>query len=89
MRALGFSSLTRLGLVLGLVGCLQTAVAFAADPTPTESPGNDKPLQGKGFDIGKFENSLWTPEKRRSEITKSEARKRKIESLKSLIADPT
>lgn len=89
MRALGFSPLTRLGLALGLVSCLQTAGALAAEPTPTEPPGNDKPLQGKGFDIDKFENSLWTPEKRRSEITKSEARKRKIESLKSLIADPT
>ena len=31
----------------------------------------------------------WTPQKRRSEVTKSEARKRKIESLNKLIDTPT
>jgi len=76
-----------LGLALGMAGGLSAKAAFAADPAPP--PGENKPLQGKGFSITDLENSLWTPEKRRSEQTKSEARKRKIESLLSLVADPT
>jgi len=83
----------RLGLTLalGLSGTLAAGSVHAAAPTPPADapPGDNKPLQGKGFSIEDLENSLWTPEKRRSETTKSEQRKRKIESLLSLVADPT
>jgi len=77
-------------LVATFAGGVCLSPALAAEPKPSEPPpGESKPLQGKGFSINEFENSLWTPEKRRSEVAKSEARKRKIESLLSLVADPT
>lgn len=97
MRSLGLLPLNRLrtgvisaGLVASLLGSPLHGTTFAAEPAPGEpAPGENKPLQGKGFSISEFENSLWTPEKRRSEVAKSEARKRKIESLLSLVSDPT
>lgn len=87
MRPHGLYSLARpLALVMGLAAGI--GPALAAEPAEPP-PGENKPLQGKGFSITDLENSLWTPDKRRSEVAKSEARKRKIDSLNSLIADPT
>lgn len=75
-------------LVLAAASLSLSGSAGAAEPgEPTA--GGGKPLQGKGFSIDEFENSLWTPEKRRSELAKSDARKRKIENFKILIKDPT
>jgi tetratricopeptide (TPR) repeat protein len=79
---------------LALTACLGHATlggfVRAADPIPaSEGLETGKPLQGKGFSIDKFENSLWTPEKKKAEVAKSEARRRKIDNLKSLVNDPS
>ncbi|MBL8788314.1 MAG: tetratricopeptide repeat protein [Deltaproteobacteria bacterium] len=74
------------GLTAGLLGV--SPAAMAADPTPAPGETSAKPLAGKGFSLDQFENSLWTPEKKKSEIAKSEARKKKIDNLLSLVKDP-
>ncbi len=85
LRFGGLKALARLSAIVGLsIG--MGASALAAEPTPTDEPG--KPLQGKGFSIDDLENSLWSPQKRASELAKSETRKRKIDSLLQLVADP-
>lgn len=62
-------------------------MAFAAPPA-AEPGETGKPLQGKGFSLDQLENSMWTPAKRKAEVEKSEARKRKIENLLTLVGDP-
>ncbi len=92
-KRFGSSSLGALLMLAVGVGTpvASSSIARAGDPPVTEPPPGEtgKPLQGKGFTLDKFENSLWTPEKKKSEVTKSEARKRKIESLKELASNPT
>lgn len=77
-------------LAAGLLGSSAVPPLYAAEPVPAAGETSNKPLAGKGgFSVDKFENSLWTPERRKTEIAKSEARKRKIENLLSLVKDPT
>lgn len=85
LRLGGFKALARYSAIVGFSIGLGTS-ALAAEPT--EPPGENKPLQGKGFSIDDLENSLWSPQKRASELAKSETRKRKIDSLLQLVADP-
>lgn len=87
----------RMALLCGAsVALIGGAPALAAAPAPgaaapaDPAPGEGKPLAGKdAFSMDKFQNGLWTPEKRKTEQTKSEARKRKIEGLLSLVNDPS
>ncbi len=83
-----FASSWRAPLTLVLaVGFISSASAAEPEPAPGDTT---KPLAGKGaFSADRFENSLWTPEKRKTELAKSEARKRKIDNLLSLVKDPT
>jgi len=84
-------------LAAASVVLLGGSVALAADPggappgdTGGATPGEGKPLAGKdAFSMDKYQDSLWTPEKREIEKRKSEARKRKIEGLLSLVNDPS
>ncbi len=80
-------SAVAMGLICAPLGPLTRS--FAAPPASETGGGGDKPLQGKGFSLDQLEQSMWTPEKRKSEQTKSEARKRKMENLQLLIDDPS
>ncbi|MFO0748665.1 MAG: tetratricopeptide repeat protein [Myxococcota bacterium] len=76
-----------------LAALLLTGQAFAQPagepPAGPGGPGDGKPLKGKdSFDINKYE-SLWSPEKKKSEIAKSASRKEKIAKLQALINTPT
>jgi tetratricopeptide (TPR) repeat protein len=80
-------SAVAMGLICAPLGPLTRVMAT---PIPAEAgAGTGKPLAGKGFSLDQLENSMWTPEKLKSEKTKSDARKRKMESLKLLIDDPS
>ncbi|MCC6621135.1 MAG: tetratricopeptide repeat protein [Deltaproteobacteria bacterium] len=78
-----------LGALAASLLLASSSVAVAQPAEPPAEPGTGKPLQGKGFDINKFENSLWSPEKKKTELAKSEARKTKIAKLLELANDPT
>ncbi|TNF25286.1 MAG: tetratricopeptide repeat protein [Deltaproteobacteria bacterium] len=81
---LAAASVTLLG------GGAALAAAPGDAPPGGAAPGEGKPLAGKdAFSMDKYQDSLWTPEKRQIEQKKSDARKRKIEGLLSLVNDPS
>ncbi len=75
--------------VASVVGAPQALGAEAAPAGSAANPGEGTPLKGKdAFSMDRLEDSLWTPEKKRTEKAKSDARQRKIARLIELVNDP-